>query len=88
MNAELQRLLDGKIDFEGQKLATTIMNYIIIASTIIAFFAGWALQSLTVTFGIVGLSTLATGLIVGLPWPFFNKHPVPWLPASSKTKTS
>ncbi|KAI0922431.1 hypothetical protein AcV7_005967 [Taiwanofungus camphoratus] len=80
MNEYFQQLLDGKIDFEGQKDVERIARATLIASTILSFLVGFALQSLRVTFGLVSLSTIALFLIVVPPWPMYNRHPVQWLP--------
>ncbi|KAF5345022.1 hypothetical protein D9758_010426 [Tetrapyrgos nigripes] len=78
-------------DFAGQKLVDDIVRIWLMATTAISFIAGFALQSLFVTFSILGLSTVALLVLVVPPWPMFNRHPVKWLPvvnASSDTKKS
>lgn len=47
----------------------------------IAFLAGYITNNITNTlwFGLGG--TALTFFVVVPPWPFFNKHPLNWLPA-------
>ncbi|OJT11883.1 Signal peptidase complex subunit 1 [Trametes pubescens] len=68
-------------DFEGQKLVERIARDTLIAATAISFVAGFALQSLQVTFGLFALFVVGLSLAVLPPWPMFNRHPVVWLPA-------
>ncbi|KAF9005152.1 microsomal signal peptidase 12 kDa subunit-domain-containing protein [Cyathus striatus] len=81
MSSYIQELLEGKIDFVGQQQVELIARVVLIATTIVSFIVGFALQSLSVTFGIFGVSTLVLALVVVPPWPMFNKHPVKWLEA-------
>ncbi|THU90606.1 microsomal signal peptidase [Dendrothele bispora CBS 962.96] len=83
----LQEYLEGKIDFAGQKLVDDIVRIWLIAATAISFVAGFALQSLLVTFSILGLSTVALLVVVIPPWPMFNRHPVKWLPVAETKKS-
>ncbi|GBE85797.1 microsomal signal peptidase subunit [Sparassis latifolia] len=87
MNEYLQQLLDGKIDFEGQKLVEQIVKITLISSTIFSFLLGFALQSLQVTFGIFALSVIVLCLVVLPHWPVYNRHPVQWLPVKDKKTT-
>ncbi|KAI0773155.1 microsomal signal peptidase subunit [Trametes elegans] len=81
MSAYLQKLVEGKIDFEGQKLVERIARDTLIAATVISFLAGFALQSIRVTFGLFALFVVALSIAVVPPWPAYNRHPVKWLPA-------
>ncbi|TFK38382.1 microsomal signal peptidase 12 kDa subunit-domain-containing protein [Crucibulum laeve] len=84
----LQELAEGKIDFAGQQLIDQVARIVLVLTTIISFIVGFALQSLSVTFGIFGASTLILALAVIPPWPMFNKNPAKWLPAVSSSSTS
>ncbi|KAH8105208.1 microsomal signal peptidase subunit [Cristinia sonorae] len=81
VKAYILEAVEGKIDFEGQKQAEYITRVALIAATILAFAVGFILQSLQVTFVILGVSSLALGLAVIPPWPVYNRHPVAFLPA-------
>ncbi|KZT30221.1 microsomal signal peptidase 12 kDa subunit [Neolentinus lepideus HHB14362 ss-1] len=79
MTANLNELLEGKIDFEGQKLVDNITRIALVVLSIISFIVGFALQSLQVTFGLFSLGTVILALSVLPPWPVYNSHPVSWL---------
>jgi len=83
----LKERLEGRIDFQGQKLVDDIVRIALIASSVISFVLGFVLQSLSVTFGAFGLSTLVLCLVVLPPWPIYNQHPVKWLSAQETKKT-
>tara|TARA_R110002003_G_scaffold239_7_gene17242 strand:- start:10045 stop:10329 length:285 start_codon:yes stop_codon:yes gene_type:complete len=55
---------------------------------IIAFLAGYATQDIRLALYIGLAGTALTFLVVVPPWPFFNKHPENWLPASNATSTA
>jgi len=84
MNAYIQKVTEGRIDFEGQKKVDDLVRYTLIASTVVSFILGFALQSLSITFGSLGVLTIALCLIVIPPWPMFNRHPVQWLSPKAK----
>jgi len=88
LQAQLQELFEGKIDFEGQKAADVIVRSVLISATIISFWAGAFTQSLRVCFGIFTFATLVLALVVVPPWPMFNRHPVKWLPVRRNSKKS
>ncbi|KAI9439141.1 microsomal signal peptidase [Lactarius indigo] len=82
--SSLQKYLEGKIDFEGQKLVERIAQYAVMELAIFAFFLGFLFQSIQMTFTVFGVGV---GLILAIiipPWPMFNQHPVDWLPSKSK----
>ncbi|KAI0331532.1 microsomal signal peptidase subunit [Cubamyces sp. BRFM 1775] len=81
MSNAIQKLLEGKIDFEGQKLVERIARDTLVAATLVSFIAGFALQSLRVTFGLFALFVVLLSIVVIPPWPMYNRHPVKWLPA-------
>ncbi|KAJ7689032.1 microsomal signal peptidase 12kDa subunit [Mycena rosella] len=82
----LQEFTEGKIDFVGQQQVDQISRIWLIGSTVISFIVGFALQSLQITFGIFGASTVLLALLVVPPWPMFNRHPTKWLPVLSAPK--
>ncbi|KAH9895932.1 microsomal signal peptidase subunit [Cubamyces lactineus] len=81
MSNMIQKFLEGKIDFEGQKLVEKIARDTLIVATLVSFIAGFALQSLRVTFGLFALFVVLLSIAVIPPWPMYNRHPVKWLPA-------
>ncbi|KIJ51168.1 hypothetical protein M422DRAFT_244360 [Sphaerobolus stellatus SS14] len=88
LQTQLQKAFEGKIDFEGQKLANAITQYVLIFATMISFLVGVVSQSLRLCFGVFSFATVVLALIVVPPWPLFNKHPVKWLPARRDSKKS
>ncbi|KAA1473218.1 microsomal signal peptidase 12 kDa subunit [Dentipellis sp. KUC8613] len=85
--ASVQQLLDGKIDFEGQKTVDTLTRFVLVTLTAVSFVLGCALQSLRATFGLYGVGVAVLLLVVIPPWPMYNAHPVQWLPALEEKKT-
>ncbi|RPD54603.1 microsomal signal peptidase subunit [Lentinus tigrinus ALCF2SS1-7] len=79
----LQKYLEGKIDFEGQKLVEQISRNALIAATVVSFVAGFASQSLRVLFGVFALFVIVLCAAVIPPWPAYRRHPVKWLPAKN-----
>ncbi|KAI6812701.1 hypothetical protein KC367_g6619 [Hortaea werneckii] len=77
---QARTVLEGEIDFEGQKLAELLTYAILSISGVVAFFAGYFTQNIynTLYTGLGG--TALTFLLVVPPWPFYNQHPQPWLP--------
>ncbi|TFK86946.1 microsomal signal peptidase subunit [Polyporus arcularius HHB13444] len=86
MGDVLQRYLEGKIDFEGQKLVEQITRNTLIAATVVSFVVGYAAQSLRVLFGVFALFVILLSAAVIPPWPAYRRHPVKWLPVKD-TKT-
>ncbi|TGZ85069.1 microsomal signal peptidase 12 kDa subunit [Ascodesmis nigricans] len=79
----LQNLIDGFIDFEGQKRAEQLCNVLLVLTGVIAYVVGFVLQDLTYTVYIGLGGTALTMLAVVPPWPAFKKNPVTWLPAGT-----
>jgi len=85
--SSMQDLLEGRIDFHGQKTADDAVRWALVASTALSFVLGFAMQSLKVTFGTLGLAVVGLCLLVLPPWPMFNQHPVQWAPTQEDKKT-
>ncbi|KAH0612857.1 uncharacterized protein H6S33_009237 [Morchella sextelata] len=76
--SQIQTIVDGFIDFEGQNLAESLTTTIIAFTGILAFIVGWVLSDLKYTV-YVGLSGTALAfLAVVPPWPMYNKNPLVW----------
>ncbi|KAF9506544.1 hypothetical protein BS47DRAFT_1333776 [Hydnum rufescens UP504] len=86
MSSQIRSLLEGKIDFEGQKLAEKIVQIGLISSTIVSFIVGFVVQDLKVAFAILSVATIFIALITLPPWPVYNKHPLPWLKSQNSKK--
>jgi len=77
---QIRDVAEGQIDFEGQKLAEMITNVALSIVGAVAFLVGYFTQDIKLAL-YVGLGgTLLTFLFVVPPWPYFNQHPVKWLP--------
>ncbi|POR33581.1 Uncharacterized protein TPAR_06213 [Tolypocladium paradoxum] len=76
-------LVDGHIDFDGQRRAEGFATLLLAASGLLAFNVGYHYQDIekAVYIGLGG--TVLTFLLVVPPWPVYNKNPVQWLPAGS-----
>ncbi|KAI1213282.1 SPC12-domain-containing protein [Annulohypoxylon truncatum] len=77
--------VDGQIDFEGQKLAEILATAVLVIVGGISFLVGFFLQDITLALKIGLAGTALTFLIVVPPWPFFNRHPVKWLPVGGES---
>ncbi|KAF8466104.1 hypothetical protein DFH94DRAFT_698604 [Russula ochroleuca] len=60
----LRQYLEGKIDFEGQKLVERITHFATIELAVFSFFLGFLFQSIQVTFVTFGLG--AAAILVGM----------------------
>ncbi|PGH23202.1 hypothetical protein AJ80_02732 [Polytolypa hystricis UAMH7299] len=83
--APLQDAFEAQIDFQGQKIADSLCTALITLSGAIAFITGYISKDvfLTVWVGLAG--TILTAFVVIPPWPFYNKHPEPWLGVGWRT---
>ncbi|KAG8934712.1 hypothetical protein FRC02_009414 [Tulasnella sp. 418] len=81
LNDKLNSLIEGKIDFEGQKTTDRWLRYSLVIATAVSFLLGFVLQSQKVTFSVLGVSTLGAALVLLPPWPIYNKNSVKWLPS-------
>ncbi|CAE6473307.1 unnamed protein product [Rhizoctonia solani] len=86
MSSQIQAIIDGKIDFEGQELVETTMRYALTGATVFSFVAGYATQSLQVCFSSFGLVVLAVMLAFVPPWPFLNRNPPKWRKVKGKSE--
>ncbi|PNS17587.1 hypothetical protein CAC42_8130 [Sphaceloma murrayae] len=85
MDAVLDKARDiweGQIDFEGQRLAENLSTGLLSIVGVVAFLVGYITQNITYTLWIGLAGTALTFLVVVPPWPFFNRHPVKWLPST------
>lgn len=77
---QAREVFDGQIDFHGQKLAELLTTALLSAVGAIAFLVGYFRQDIKLAVYIALGGTALTFIAIVPPWPFFNKHPVPWLP--------
>ncbi|CAG8653651.1 24396_t:CDS:2 [Racocetra persica] len=74
-------------DFEGQKLSEFISQITIGLFAIIGFAYGFHYQDLSATMKIYLGGIIITAFLTLPPWPFYNLHPVQWLPEISNKET-
>ncbi|KAK3710570.1 hypothetical protein LTR37_010197 [Vermiconidia calcicola] len=77
---QARSLYEGEIDFEGQRLAETICTILLSISGLVAFLTGFITQNIYQTLYIGLGGTALTFLVVVPQWPFFSRHPQPFLP--------
>jgi len=77
--------VEGQIDFKGQALAENLFTYLLSVVGVLSFLAGLYTKNIHNSL-YTGLAGTALTFIVVVPaWPFFNKHPVRWLPSRGYT---
>ncbi|KAK0547939.1 hypothetical protein OC861_003475 [Tilletia horrida] len=76
----IQKIIDGKIDFQGQRLADRIAQETIALFAVIGFVAGYFTESLQVTLAIYAIGFVLALVASVPPWPMYNKYPTVWLP--------
>jgi signal peptidase complex subunit 1 len=85
---QVRELAEGQIDFEGQKLAELLATALLATVGAISFLVGFFLQDIKLALYIGLGGTALTFLLIVPPWPFFNRHPIKWLPvAGTDTKS-
>ncbi|KAK3079802.1 hypothetical protein LTS18_003874 [Coniosporium uncinatum] len=80
---QARELLEGQIDFEGQKLAELLSTALLSTVGVIAFFYGFFTQDIKMTLWIGLAGTALTFLVIVPPWPFFNRDPLQWASAQN-----
>lgn len=78
----IQDVLEGQIDFEGQRVTEWLSNFFLVATSTVALFVGYQLQDIYLTLWLGLFGALITILIVVPPWPWYNQYPEPWLPSA------
>jgi len=79
---QVRELAEGQIDFEGQKLSELLATAFLAAIGAIAFIVGYILQDITLALYIGLGGTVLAFVVIVPPWPFYNGHPVKWLPVA------
>jgi signal peptidase complex subunit 1 len=68
------------MDFEGQKLAESLIYRLLVLFGAVGFVVGYAAGSFRLMV-LINAAGLALTLLVVVPnWPIFNRHPLSWLP--------
>jgi len=83
----IRDFIEGQIDFKGQALAEFLFTSLLSLVGVIAFVVGFYTSNVYNCLYVGGAGTLLTFFIVVPHWPFYNKHPVRWLPSRNYTGT-
>lgn len=77
---QIRNILEGQIDYEGQKLVESLSTLVFAFVGVVSFIAGFVSQDIIRTLYIgIGGSALVFVLAVP-PWPFYKRNPIAWLP--------
>jgi len=82
----MNALLEGKIDFEGQKLTDQLTLLFLSVTAISAFGFGYARESVLELLYVFMGGVILTFVVCVPPWPSFNRHPIAWLAPAEKKK--
>lgn len=67
------------MDWQGQKVAEQLMQYLLLGSALLALIAGYFTSSYSRMLVIYLAGVVAT-LVMAVPnWPWFNRQPLHWL---------
>jgi len=80
---KLRDIVEGKIDFKGQRLAELWATALLVIVGGIAFATGYLLQDIKLALQLGLGGTALTFLAIVPPLPVFQKNPVKWLPVSA-----
>lgn len=69
------------MDFVGQRLAEKLLLYLTVLFAAVGFVVGYAQGSFRTMVWINAAGLALTSLLVLPNWPFYNRHPLKWLPA-------
>lgn len=75
---QLKEVLEGTIDFEGQKLVESLNFWIINIGTALSFLVGFVLQRLDFSVYLLVATLIVVEIAIVPPWKSFNKHPLKW----------
>ncbi|CAG8982998.1 hypothetical protein HYALB_00003577 [Hymenoscyphus albidus] len=85
---QIRDVAEGQIDFEGQRFTEFLSTALLSLVGALSFIIGFIKQDIKLAL-MIGLGgTALTMFIIVPPWPFFNRHPVKWLPAGGVDKSS
>jgi signal peptidase complex subunit 1 len=68
------------MDFEGQKLAETLLIRLLLGFAALGFLAGHLLSNFQLMVYINAAGLLITLVLIGPNWPMFRQHALNWLP--------
>ena len=66
------------MDYEGQKSSERLYQRIILFVAAVGFVVGYYFQQFSYTVGALGVGSLLSAILCGIPWPAFRRHPLKW----------
>ena len=75
-----------QMDLVGQRTAERAYLAILLGAALPAFLCGWLVGSLKLMLMIYAASTVVAVLAAVPDWPFYNRHPLRWLPKGSGSR--
>jgi signal peptidase complex subunit 1 len=76
------------MDWEGQRIAEQLMQYVLLGSALVAFLVGYLSGSFSSMLYIYLAGVVVTFLATVPNWPFLNRHPFTWLEPACAEKPS
>ncbi|PWN97889.1 SPC12-domain-containing protein [Tilletiopsis washingtonensis] len=77
--AVVRSLRIGQESLQGQRLADRINQETLVLAAVLAFIAGWALDSQKVLMLVYGAGVALALVACVPPWEMYNRHPTRWL---------
>ncbi|GAU93215.1 hypothetical protein RvY_05188 [Ramazzottius varieornatus] len=68
------------MDYEGQKSSERLYQRTILLAAAVGFVVGYYFQQFSYTVGALGVGSILSAILCGIPWPTFRKHPLKWQP--------
>ncbi|GBG88603.1 hypothetical protein CBR_g48133 [Chara braunii] len=72
------------MDYVGQRLSEQLAQYTILLAALIALLAGCLMESYKLMMLVYAGGVLLAFVISVPDWPYFNQHPLTWLPPRSE----
>lgn len=76
------------MDWDGQKVSEQLMQYLLLASALVALLSGYVAGSFRSMLHIYLAGVAVTFMLTVPDWPFFNRHPFTWAEPVSAQKPS
>ena len=76
------------MDLVGQHNAERLYMIILLAVAVPAYLLGWYYGSMRLMLVVYGAGAVAAVALAVPDWPFWNRHPLRWLPAGSVKRSA
>ncbi|PWN35324.1 microsomal signal peptidase 12 kDa subunit [Meira miltonrushii] len=84
----IRQAVEGKIPFQGQRLADRINQEVIVMGAIVAWIIGYFADNLFLCMSVFGFSCFVALVVAVPPWPMYHRNPVIWLPNRPRSEDS